>query len=178
MRDTDDGARRGWSVWTGPSATALAACLFSTNIDDNTTRNRTLVPFIGLEGLNLIHRTDTGTTDNGTAYTATIRTKPFSPVGELNHFKVLSATVLAKADPTATITVRIVKDFGASTPVTVSSISLAAGGSESHVVKHLRDLGAAELTAAQFEFTDPSPATGRWELSRFMAKLSPAQTSG
>jgi hypothetical protein len=49
MRLTPAGYRRGWAVWNGASANALAACLFAENVDDNEPRSLRLVPLIALE---------------------------------------------------------------------------------------------------------------------------------
>jgi hypothetical protein len=179
MRNTEAGdARRGWSIYNGNRAKAIAVCTFATNIDDNTTRGLRLAPFIGLEGLGLVHRTDTGTTDNSVAFNGSIKTKPFTPVGELHEFEIMAGSLVAKEDDTATLDVKILKNYGQTTPTTVSSVSLAGTGSETVVVKRLNDLSAAELEAAQIQFTDPASPTGRWELIKFQAKLSPGQSAG
>jgi hypothetical protein len=49
MRSGQLGARRGWSIWDGPSAQALAVCMYADNIDDGTARSQHLVPFIAVE---------------------------------------------------------------------------------------------------------------------------------
>jgi hypothetical protein len=49
MRLTAAGYRRGWAVWNGASANALASCLFAENVDDNESRSLRLVPLIALE---------------------------------------------------------------------------------------------------------------------------------
>lgn len=178
MRNTEAGdVRRGWSIYNGNRAKAIAACLFATNIGDNAARNLRWVPFIGLEGLGLVHRTDTGTTDNGTAYAGSVVTKPFTPVGELHEFDVMSGSLVAKEDDSATLDVSILKNYAQTTPTTVQDVEFAGTGSETSVVRVLKDFSASELQAAQFKFADPSPATGRWELIKFQAKLSPGQSA-
>lgn len=177
VRNVEDGARRGWTIWTGDSCGALACCLYSDNIDDNAARNRSLKPFVGLEGNDLVHRTDTGTDDNGTAYAASITTKPYATAGIMNQFGVMSGWLVAKVDASATITIKITKDFGLESD-TVSSISLAASGSETHVIKQLDNLSMAEMRTVQVQFLDPSPATGRWELVEFSIKQTAGQTAG
>lgn len=46
IRLTESGYRRGWAVWNGPSATALAVCLYADNVDTGGPRSNRLVPFI------------------------------------------------------------------------------------------------------------------------------------
>ena len=88
MRLTNEGYRRGWTIWDGPSATALAACLYATNVDETgDPRSYALKPVIGLEDDSLIQMTDVGDEDNGTAYEAHIRTKPYTPVGILHRLQ-------------------------------------------------------------------------------------------
>ena len=55
-RDFDDGARKGWSEWTGNISKALSMVMFADNIEDDAARSLTLVPFICLEGLGLVHQ--------------------------------------------------------------------------------------------------------------------------
>lgn len=165
-RTYDDGVRKGWVVWTGDRAKALSMCLYADNIDDNTTRSRSLVPFIAVEGLGLIHRCDTGNTDNAVAYTATITTKPYWLKSLAHKFVVHSATLLAKAVASAQITVKCIKDFAAETTSTVSDTSLAASGTETQVVAYLDSLKGSELRVVQFQFTDPTTVSAQWQLNR------------
>lgn len=175
MRDTADGARRGWSIWTGPSSEALAVCMFSDNIDDNTARNNSLRPFIGVEDASLIQRTDTGDDDNGTEYAARIVTKPYTPVGILHRFGVMAGSLLAKAQADASIEVKVTRDFGLEQH-TVSA-DLDPTGSETHVIKHLDDLSFAELRVVQVEFADPDTPGERWELDQLALKERQEQTA-
>lgn len=166
MRDTEDGARGGWSVWTGTRASALTMCLFADNIDANIARSLTLAPFIGTELLGLIHRCDTGHTDNGTTYSARIVTKPMASLSR--RFSVKAGVLLAKAVTGATITLKVIRDFGLETTATVTGITFDATASETDVIKPLDDLKGAELTVAQIEFVDTSPAGTRWELNQLV----------
>ena len=176
-RDFADGTRRGWALWTGTIATALTMCLFSDNIESNTTRSLTLVPVIGVEGLGLAHRCHTGYTDNGVAYAATITTKPYWLRSLLQKFQVRAAALCAKAVTSAQVTVKCLRDFSAETTSTVSSISLAAAGTETDVIKTLDDLKGAELTVAQFQFVDVASPAARWELNRLDVQEASEQSA-
>jgi hypothetical protein len=164
-RDYADGVRKGWTLWTGTPATALSMCLFADNIESNTTRSLSLVPFIALEGGGLVHRCETGANDNGTAYAATITTKPYWMKTLLQQFQVRAAVLCAKAVTSAAVTVKCIRDFGAETTATVSDVSLS-DATASDVLVTLDNLKGAELTVAQFQFTDVTTPLARWELNR------------
>jgi hypothetical protein len=175
MRLTNAGYRRGWSVWGGPSAEALAVCLYAENVDTGDPRSASLVPLIGREGDGLIWRTDTGDDDNGTDYAARIVTKPYTPVGILNQFGVMAGALVAKAAADATVEVTVTQDFGLAEKTV--SVDLDPAGAESHVIKTLDDLSFSELRVAQFEFADPDTPGTRWELNQLALKSSGGQTA-
>lgn len=176
-RTFDDGIRKGWTIWNGNRAKALSMTLYADNINDNAARSLTLVPFIGLTGLGLVHRCDTGNTDNSVAYTAIIRTKPNWFKSYLNKFTVLSAAILAKAVASAQITVKVLRDFQLETTSTQSNESLAATGSEKSVIKYLDDLKGADLRVVQFEFTDPTTVSAQWQLNGLIVREEPGEKS-
>jgi hypothetical protein len=174
-RTHDDGVRKGWSVWTGNRVKALAMCLFSDNIEGNTTRSRDLVPFIGLEGLGLLHQCDTGTTDNSVAYVATETTRPYAMGGIVDQFEVRAACLTGKATSGAAVDVSVVSNFGASTPTTVSDVSFTPAGSESNVIAPLDEFVGAELQVVQFTFADVDTPSAQWQLNRFDVVGGPGQ---
>lgn len=165
-RETDDGIRRGWVTWTGNRTKALTMSLYSSNIDDNTARNRTLVPFIGVEGLGLVHRCDTGNADNAVTYSARIVTKPHTLKTLLHKFGVMMGALLAKAVTGAKVDVKVIRDFALETTITISDVTFDAAGSETDVIKVLDNLKGAEMRVAQFEFVDPASAGTRFELNQ------------
>jgi len=170
MRQTDDGARRGWAVWTGSTAGALCACLFSDNIDSNTTRSRTLVPFVGLVGNGLIHRTETGDDDNGTAFHARIVSRPYAPTSILDNTGIQCGAVIGKALTDAAISVKLSRDYGLETE-TVSSVSFTPTASETSVIARMDDLGLSECKTVQVEILDKTPASGkRWEIDQLVLR--------
>lgn len=174
-RDLADGARKGWSLWTGNRAKGLSMWLYADNVEAGTARSLKLVPFIGLEGLGLVHQCDTGDTDNAVAYVATITTKPYWFKTVLHQFTVMSAAVLAKAVDGALLTVKCIKNFATETTSTISDISLEAADTEVDVIKMLDELKGAELQVAQFQFTDGT-ATTQWQLNQFVAREEEGQT--
>jgi hypothetical protein len=166
-RSFADGVRKGWSIWTGNRAKALSMCLYASNIDDDAARNLNLVPYIGLEGLGLIHRCDTGVDDNGVAYAATITTRPYTMKSIQHQFEVRSAALLGKATTGAAVDVTCVRDFGLEDTVTVSDVSFTATASETDVIASLDNFKGAEMHVGQFEFSDVDNPTAQWQLNRF-----------
>jgi hypothetical protein len=173
-RDTIDGVRRGWAVWDGPSAAALAVCLYSTNIDANAARNLTLAPFVGLSTTAAPWRTDTGDDDNGTDYTASLQTKPYAPVNILNKFGVRKAAVLGKAVDDASISITATKDFGLEVKTAITA-EFTPEGSETQVVVELDDLSFSDLRTVDLTITDVV-GSARWEVNQIVLKESKGQT--
>lgn len=173
-REMVDGVRRGWSIWTGNRAKALAMCLYADNIDANAARSLVLRPFIGLEGLGLIHRCDTGTTDNGVEYSARIVSKPYTPVGILNYFGVLAGALMMKAVSSVTLAVKAIRDFGLET-LTLTGITSTPTASETQVMRVLDNLSFSHLQTVQFEVVDPGGTQARWELNQLAIKGSTQQ---
>ena len=172
-----EGVRKGWVLWTSDRAEALTMCSFASNIDDGAARNLNLVPFIGLEGLGLVHRCDTTNADNSVAFTATTTTKPYWLKTILNKFKVRRAALVAKATSAAAVDVKVFRDFQLETTDTDSSVTFTATGSETNVIKDLDDLKGAELRVVQFQFTDISSPTAQWQLNQIAIQEEPEQTA-
>src|SRR3990167_7323707 len=180
MRQTESGWRRGWCKWSGPSAAVLTVCLFATNIDDDTSRSNDLVPFIGLEGSGLVWQTNTGTTDNGTAYAARVLSKPFVRGNVLHAFAVLAASLIAKAVTSAVVDVTLVggRADEADIEKEVANVSFTAGSGEgARVIRHFDDLSLSELHTVQVEFEDSAAVGGRWELDLFVMLDAAGQRS-
>ena len=173
MEQTRDGLRKGYALWTGPSAGALCACLFSDNVNDGAARSLTLRPVIGLEatGAAAVLRMDTGTDDNGTAYSARVLTKHYAPGNHIDQFEMKSAALIGKAVTGATLNVKLNKNFGEETKSDLDTLTFTPATSETHQTKILDDLMMAELRQIQLEFVDPaSPGSGRWELDLMVLK--------
>ncbi len=177
MRRTDDGYRRGWSLWTGDAAGALCACLYADNIDDATDRSKNLVPFIGVEDSDVIWQMESGTDDNGTTFDASILTKPYALAGMLNQYEVKSSTVLVKATEDASLSVSIIRDFGLETKTDPTDVSCSPTDAETQIVWPLHDLDFSELRTAQVLFEDTDAPEGRWEINEFSFRYERGQRS-
>jgi hypothetical protein len=175
-RDTRKGVRGGWAIWDGDRAGVLSACLYSTNIDANAARNLTLVPFVGLAASATVCQTDTGTTDNGTEFTASIQTKPYAPATILNKFGVMNGALLAAAEADAVVDVVATRDFGLET-LTAIEVPLDATASETSVIKALDALTFSELTTVDFTISDNADNAGRWEINQLALRERPEQSS-
>lgn len=161
-----DGVRKGWVIWTGPIAEALTMCLFSDNISDNADRSLNLVPFVGLEGNGLIHQCDTGDDDNGTAFEATVTTKPYDMGSVIDQFEVRAAALVGKAVLGASVDVTCTRDYGLEDTVVVEDVSFSATASETSLIKALDNLVGSEMRVGQLSFSDADSNTGQWSLDR------------
>jgi hypothetical protein len=171
VRDTEEGARRGW-VTGGKNdriCTAHCSVMFSSNIDDTgDDRSFTLVPFIGKESwvvsgntiIDYIQRCDTGGTDAYTTgdtialYRATVTSKPFALAGILNQHAILSGAILltSETSPTGMVYIQAIRDFGEE--VKEVSAQFWTEGDESHVIVAVDDLRFSELYAVQISMGD------------------------
>ena len=177
IQDSDTGARRGWAVWTGASATGvLASCLVSSNIDAGTTRNNDLRPLIGGTLAGRLALMDTGDTDLGTSYTAYVRTRPYIHHGMLHRFAVQNGTVVARPAPGAQVRISLDRNFGMEITRTVT-VDLSPVGTERQVIRPLDNLAGAELHAVQVVIEDAPGNVGRWALNLFALKEVKGQTS-
>ncbi len=129
-----------------------------------------------MEGDGLVWRTDTGHDDNGTAYTATLTTKPFVHGSLLNQFEVKSAALLAEAAHGTTLDVTISGNFGAVTKP-AQTLTLDPAGDETRVIRTIDDLSLAELVTMQITFTDPASVDqqGQWSLEQFAMRETRGQ---
>jgi hypothetical protein len=168
-------ARRGWTTRTGPSCGSLTMGLYSDNIDDDTARSKVLVPFIGVEGDGLVWRLDTGDDDNGTEYSASIVTKPFALADLQTAFEIKTATLVAKAQEDARLSVSAIPNFGTTVTKLAEEVDLTPAGDEAHVTRFMDDLGLAECTVVQVQFADTDTPGERWELARCALTVSAGQ---
>lgn len=153
VRPSGDGMLSGgWSTATGRIAQAYTVALFTESISVNGIVTLSARPFIGLTSADFIQRCDTGTTDAGTAFVATIRTRPYIVAGLLNRWGAMTGALLATANASLSVVVKFIRDFGLET--TQVTTPLAATGSETHVIKRLTSLSMSGATAIQIEFTD------------------------
>lgn len=157
LQSAVDGAHRGFSLADGRIATAYTAAAIH-DLTLNTDGNQILVtrPFIGLVTPNCIQRCDLGNDDDGLAFVAKVRTKPFFSAGILNKWGAMVGALLATANATATVKVSFIRDFGRMALDTQTiTTGLAAVGTEAYVIKFFDQLHLTESVGIQVEFSDP-----------------------
>lgn len=170
MRDTEEGARRGW-VTVGLNnriATAHCSVMFSDNVDSTDPRSFALVPFIGKEAWDVdsttirdyIQMCDVGGTDAHTdgdtesAYRAVVTSKPFALTGLLTQHGIMGGALIVKASstPDGLVFVKAVRDFGKeSKTVNATFYSPTA---ETRVIAKLDDLNFSEMYTMQISLGD------------------------
>jgi hypothetical protein len=163
--ENETGIEGGLSLADGDITNVVSACLFAENIDAGVARSKVLKPFVGTTGIAAtasIRMLDTGTTDDGTAYVATLTSAPFISAGFLNRFGTLSAGVMAMAAAGVTVVFDQARNYGVGEkPVT---IDLSPTASETEVIRVADSSGFADMQALQIILHDATPATGRWEV--------------
>lgn len=182
-RETEDGVRGGWSTADGQVAAITAVCLaggeFLTSIfpfggaADQSAILRQLMGRNETDGQGLLLvRSANAYKDNVTAFHARIVSRPFILRSLLSKFKVLAGALLAKVLAFGSLKVSLIRDFGLEEPRTATT-TLDATGSETEVVKPLKELTGSQLYAVQVEVEDiASPITGGWQLSRVDLRIS------
>lgn len=164
---TEKSVRKGWSKHTGPSCAARCSVMFSDTIAAS--MSRTLKPYIGLSTGTAIWKCDTGTTDNGTNYQAYIKTKFYTPWGLGRKGALAEEAVLAAEAGSATIQLTVIRDAENAEPLT-STVSLAAGGTESRVIRQFDDSRAPDCKAIQFQIGDAAAVDASWNLDALTAR--------
>jgi hypothetical protein len=160
----EDGIRLGWGQYTGDSAAVLAACLFATNIEAGAARTLDMKPFVAIG--NEVHILDTGTTDDGVAFTPQIITGPILTTGTpaIKH-GIRAGELVATAVSGGQVKVTLIRNFGEETATGVST-SLAPAGTETVKMNTLDDLKMSELKAVQAKIEDGASNSATWNLHR------------
>jgi hypothetical protein len=176
MRPTEDGFRGGWTFWS-TDVTVYSACLFSTNVDDGAARNLELRPFLGVSGGltdGFIYRTDTGVTDNGTAYTGSIVTREYQLGNYMHDVEVKDLTIYAQAVTNAQIDIAVGglrPDVGdvSDTGITVSLTPAADEAASLHYdngfcMRKVSGAGLAEVRTVYVTWDDGSSNAAQWAI--------------
>lgn len=166
VMDKDGTLRRGWSFITSRMAQALCA----TTVFFTSGNFSTEIPFIGQTSPEFVQQCDTGTDDNGTAYTGTIVSAPRAIADIDNKFGVLETAVLADADANGQVKVSLVRDMNLETqPSAPAAASLAPAASETQVFLRLDSTSISELHTVQVKLTDGA-AGKNWRVQRVSLK--------
>lgn len=152
-REIGDNVGRGWSIATGRIAEANAVGVLTEVVAINNTTSLSERPFIGLTSPDFIQRCDTESTDAGVAYRAILRTKAYLAAGLLNKWGTMTAAILATANATASIVVKLIRNMNLETTSVTTDFNPLS--SEELVVKNLDNLAISDATLIQIEFSDP-----------------------
>jgi hypothetical protein len=149
----EGGLKRGWSLFNGKYAQALCAALVTEWVIENGITTLSTRPFIGLTSPDFVQRTDVGTTDNSTAYVATLTSRPLLVGGLMQKWGAMVASLLAIANTGASFVVRLIRDFGVETTAG-TTVSTTPAGAETTVVRDMDDLRMSEARAIQVQISD------------------------
>jgi len=159
-RQTDEGIRRGWTLFTGDSCEAIAVCLFADNIEDDEARSTKLRPLLGMSD-GTIWQGDTGTNDNGESYTAYVRSAPLALAGLINKFGVRAGSFVGAAAEGVSAVIKLIRNFGEETTDGVT-VDCSPTESEDPVIRPLDDLILSDCHTVQVEIRDEDSPSGTW----------------
>jgi hypothetical protein len=169
MEVSREGGRRGWTTATGPSVSGIwDMILYSDNVESGAARSSRLVPLVSRSDATAQHHVligESGTTDDGTQYAASIRSRPFIFGGGVNKFGVRGAAIIADAAANVTIDMMLRRDFGKETTPSVTA-SLSPTGAESLVIAQIDNIVMSEARALDIRIADSGPATGTWKVQQ------------
>jgi hypothetical protein len=160
---------RGWSLITGKAASGYCMAALTTTVGNLTTD----IPYIGLATPDFAQQCDTGTDDNGTAYTGILTGRPRYVAGLLQKWRTLMASLLSDTDATGSVKLNLVRDSGVET-FTGTAQSLTAIGSETQIIKDMDDCVISEARAVAIQLTDGT-AGHPWNVQRVDLKPGPEE---
>ena len=165
--DEDGDLRGGWAVWTGDFAAATCGMFFSNTLA--TTRSLARVPYVGLTATTNMYRYDESvTTDNGVAFQA-YTTSPVL-VKETRALELQRAYLRANAQTGVSIQQTTVRNTGDETG-RVSTVSLAAVGSQTTVLRKFEDAALQDGDAVQVTLGDATAVASAWSLMEWSGEI-------
>jgi hypothetical protein len=164
-RSTTGGVRGGWTRHTGISCRAACSMMYGKLGFRSGNNREDLVPWVG-SGVTtaLILRCDEPNvyTDNGTAYQAYVKTKPY-PLGGLGfNCAVGQSHLTAKAGASVEITQTLDRDYGAETRT--STCMLTPDGTETRVQRQFEGSDMAGAGVVQIQLGDAAATSQSWTL--------------
>lgn len=165
MRRGEGGVRRGWSIDTGTSTSAITMCLFADNINAHAARSVSLKPVLGfITPTHPLYIGASGTTDCGVAYRARVRSKPLILGDLVQKFRIRAGTLFATAQSGVSVDVTLRRDFDIEYPRVVSVDLTPTASGEEYVMKPLDNLAKSELRALQVEVGDSAAVDNTWKV--------------
>jgi hypothetical protein len=114
-----------------------------------------------------------GVDEDGTAFAASLVTKPFAPAHVINQFGVTAGKLIAKAAEGVEVEVSLLRNYEATEKV--ATVDLSPEASEEDVIKTIDPLSMAELRIVQYKFADTETPAGRWDLSHFAVRQTASE---
>lgn len=142
-----------WALGTGRIAAAYCSALLTEPVTIAGVGSLSTRPFIGLTTPDFVQRCDVNSTDALVPYTPTITTRPFLLNGLLGKWGAMVGTLLASANATRPIKVKLIRDMGKETTEPVS-VDLSPEGVETLVIKEMDDLHLSTAHAIQIQITE------------------------
>jgi hypothetical protein len=162
-----DVRRSAWSIYTGPLQRAACSVMFGP--DESSGASMDLKPhFVFKDGVSTwdLGMGDTGTTDDGTPFEASVTTKPFLLGGPMTNHGVTQVEVLAEAGGEVAIT--LTRDFGLETKEL--TLDLEPEGDETRVIRQVEDLQMSSAKAIQVTIGDLAPTEQAWLVDQVVLK--------
>lgn len=116
----------------------------------------------------IIRRCDTGTADDGTAFQALVKTKPYPLAGLMVNSGVTETQLYAEATAATTLRVSLVADYGLETRT--GDVSIAAASSETRVCRKVEDLVITSAQVVQIQVGDASAVSSAWALDAVVVR--------
>lgn len=163
--------------WSRCPFDARQYVMYSANL---TTPTSAMLPYAAIDGFNPTRKAkisvcDTGTTDEGTAYQAYVKSGPKTPAGLLTRCTVDEPILAAKAQTGKVVQISATADFGLSSAAVTVSLSPRRG--ETRVIRKAEGLGLGEASAVQYALGDSAAVDSTWNLDALVVpakSLEPA----
>lgn len=153
-----DRVRGGWAKHTGDAAGARCSVMFANTLGASMSRD--LKPYFGRStGTTLFKGNTSSNTDNSSTFQAYVTPRPLAIDG--HRFGIGQSIVTAKAG-SATLTQTIIRDYGVET--VTATVSLAASGSETRVVRKIEGSDMSQAKALQTQIGDGSAIDQTWTI--------------
>lgn len=149
----DPRSRSGWSLDTGRIAQARCVGLYTEFVQEGSSITISRRPVIGLTSPDFVQRCDVNSTDAGQTFNAILQSGPRTVSPLTQKFGVRTGTAIVGVNPSASVMVRVIRDFGAETsdPVTITGVPV---GSESLIVVSMDNLKISGAHVVQVQLSD------------------------
>ena len=172
FRPSPDGARRGWTVHTGPAMACLASVVYADNLEAGGARSLEVKPYVFTTvASGLINECHIGTQDNGVNYRAYARTKPYVLGDLLVKGGVLAGTIMASGGSGSSVATSLIRDFGAETS-TPRVATLTPPSPGQRVIAPMDNLSLTGSYVLQVETGDAAAVNADWEIDMIALKIS------